>query len=135
MSTFRQIPSVDRLLGHPFAEELIASYGRQWVTEAIRDVLAELRQNLQQEKTLPNDDELLKQVEARLQTQAQPTLQPVINATGVLIHTNLGRAPLSKAAIAAMNSVAVGYSNLEYDLTAGKRVHRRDSCFGKRSTA
>ncbi len=124
MSTLRQIPSVDRLLGHPFAEELIASYGRQWVTEAIREVLAELRENLQQEKTLPNDDELLRQVEARLQTQAQPTLQPVINATGVLIHTNLGRAPLSKAAIAAMNSVAVGYSNLEYDLTAGKRGKR-----------
>ena len=124
MSTFRQIPSVDRLLGHPFAEELIASYGRQWVTEAIRDVLAELRENLQQGQTFPNDDELLRQVETRLQTQALPTLQPVINATGVLIHTNLGRAPLSKAAIAAMNSVAVGYSNLEYDLIAGKRGKR-----------
>jgi len=124
MSTLRQIPSVDRLLGHPFAEELIASYGRQWVTEAIREVLAELRENLQQEKTLPNDDELLRQVEARLQTQAQPTLQPVINATGVLIHTNLGRAPLSQAAIEAMEAVAGGYSNLEYDLAAGKRGKR-----------
>ena len=124
MSTLRQIPSVDRLLGHPYAEELIVTYGRQWVTEAIREVLAELRESLQEGHALPTETELLEQVFTKLQTQAQPTLRPVINATGVLIHTNLGRAPLSQAAIEAMEAVAAGYSNLEYDLTAGKRGKR-----------
>ena len=124
MSTLRQIPSVDRLLGHPYAEELIVTYGRQWVTEAIREVLIELRESLQEGHALPTETELLEQVFTKLQAQAQPTLQPVINATGVLIHTNLGRAPLSQAAIEAMKAVAGGYSNLEYDLAAGKRGKR-----------
>ena len=124
MNTLRQIPSVDRLLGHPYAEELIVTYGRQWVTQVIREVLSQMRGNLVEGQTLPNENELLEQVAARLQTQAQPTLRPVINATGVLIHTNLGRAPLSKAAIEALEAVAGGYSNLEYDLAAGKRGKR-----------
>jgi len=124
MNTFRQIPSVDRLLGHPDTEGLIATYGQEWVTEAIREVLTHVRDNLQEGQALPNETELLDQVYDKLQTEAKPTLQPVINATGVLIHTNLGRAPLSKAAIEAMEAVAAGYSNLEYDLTAGKRGKR-----------
>lgn len=124
MNTLRQIPSVDRLLGNVFADGLIASYGRQWVTEVIRELLAELRENLQEGQALPTETELLEQVSAKLQDQALPTLQPVINATGVLIHTNLGRAPLSKTAIEAMNSIAAGYSNLEYDLAAGRRGKR-----------
>jgi len=124
MNTLRQIPSVDRLLGHPYAEELIVTYGRQWVTQVIREVLSQMRGNLVEGQALPNEDELLKQVEAQLQKQAQPTLRPVINATGVLIHTNLGRAPLSHAAIEALEAVASGYSNLEYDLAAGKRGKR-----------
>ena len=57
---------------------------------------------------------------ARLETLTRPTLQPVINATGVIIHTNLGRAPLSAATQAAMEMAAGGYSNLEYDLDAGR---------------
>jgi len=124
MNTFRQIPSVDRLLGHPYTEGLIATYGREWVTQAVREVLTHVRDNLQEGQALPNETELLDQVYDKLQTQAKPTLQPVINATGVLIHTNLGRAPLSKAAIEAMEAVAAGYSNLEYDLAAGKRGKR-----------
>jgi L-seryl-tRNA(Ser) seleniumtransferase len=124
MSTFRQIPSVDRLLGHLYTEGLIATYGREWVTQAVREVLTHVRDNLQEGQALPNETELLDQVYDKLQTQAPPTLQPVINATGVLIHTNLGRAPLSKAAIEAMEAVAAGYSNLEYDLAAGKRGKR-----------
>ncbi len=124
MSTLRQIPSVDRLLEHPDIDGLIATYGRKWVTQAIREVLAELRESLQEGHALPTETELLEQVFAKLQAQAQPTLQPVINATGVLIHTNLGRAPLSQAAIEAMEAVARSYSNLEYDLAAGKRSKR-----------
>lgn len=124
MNSFRHIPSVDRLLTHPYAEELIAIYGRQWVTEAIRDTLADLRESISEAQAIPSEDELLECISAKLRAQALPTLRPVVNATGVLIHTNLGRAPLSKAALEAMKGITSGYSNLEYDLAAGKRGKR-----------
>jgi len=111
-------------LTHPYAEELIAIYGRQWVTEAIRDTLADLRESISEAQAIPSEDELLECISAKLRAQALPTLRPVINATGVLIHTNLGRAPLSKTAVEAIEAVADGYSNLEYDLAAGKRGKR-----------
>ncbi len=79
---------------------------------------------LDPELALPSTDEILAQAESRLSVWTQPTLIPVINASGVILHTNLGRAPLSKATIAAMQIVAQGYSNLEYDLAKGKRGSR-----------
>ena len=65
-------------------------------------------------------------MQERLAQDARPSLRPVINATGVIVHTNLGRAPLSAAAVAAVAAVAAGYSNLEYDLAAGTRGSRHD---------
>ena len=120
----RDIPSVDQILKHPRTEQLLGAYGHAWTVSAIREVLDELRQSLPNLAEMPSDAELVNSLESILQKQSQPSLRPVINATGVLLHTNLGRAPLSQAALAAVESVACGYSTLEYDLTKGKRGKR-----------
>jgi len=73
---------------------------------------------------MPSDEELINSLEFMLKKQSQPSLRTVINATGVLLHTNLGRAPLSHAALAAVENVASGYYTLEYDLIKGKRGKR-----------
>ena len=120
----RDIPSVDQILKHPRTEQLLGAYGHAWTVSAIREVLDELRQSLPNLAEIPSDAELENSLESILQKQSQPSLRPVINATGVLLHTNLGRAPLSQAALAAVESVASGYSTLEYDLTEGNRGKR-----------
>ena len=120
----RDIPSVDQILKHPRTEQLLGAYGHAWTVSAIREVLAELRQSLPNLAEIPSDAELVISLESILQKQSQPSLRPVINATGVLLHTNLGRAPLSQAALAAVESVACGYSTLEYDLGKGGRGKR-----------
>ena len=125
----RLIPAVDALLGSPAFVALIARYGRARVTEAARVATASLR------AALKVDEEIEKQAlvariaqdAARwLEAQETPSLRRVINATGVVVHTNLGRAPLPSAATDAMVRVARGYSNLEYDLDSGKRGSRYD---------
>ena len=120
----RDIPSVDQILKHPRTEQLLGAYGHAWAVSALREVLDELRQSLPNLAEIPSDAELVNSLESILQKQSQPSLRPVINATGVLLHTNLGRAPLSQAALAAVESVASGYSTLEYDLTEGNRGKR-----------
>ena len=122
MNDLRHIPSVDKLLAQ--ASPLIATYGRSLTTDAIRSMLDEARSNIRAGNTPPDQSELLQQIADRLHewTQSQP--RSVINATGVIIHTNLGRAPLSQEAIAAMIMTAAGYSDLEYDLDRGERGHR-----------
>ena len=120
----RDIPSVDQILKHPRTEQLLGAYGHAWTVSAIREVLDELRQSLPNLAEIPSDAELVISLESILQKQSQPSLRPVINATGVLLHTNLGRAPLSQAALAAVESAASGYSTLEYDLTEGNRGKR-----------
>lgn len=126
MTTLRDLPSVEQILQTQTAAELIASYGRPLTLTAIRFVLDETRARfkLDPEPALPTIDMLLAQTESQLFTWTKPTLIPVINATGVILHTNLGRAPLSDAAIRAMDSVSRGYSNLEYDLDKGARGSR-----------
>ncbi len=129
-SELRRLPSVDSVLQEPDVQEAISAFGRELVTEAVRAELDEARRRILGGEGCPALAELSSGVRDRLAALAQPTLQPVINATGVIIHTNLGRAPLSAAAVAAMQQAAVGYSNLEYDLEAGHRgsryVHAED---------
>jgi L-seryl-tRNA(Ser) seleniumtransferase len=121
----RQLPSVDKLLRLEAAAPLITTYTHPLVTEALRAVLAETRAGLNNGLiAIPADEFLLQQAHNWLELLARPTLRPVINATGVIVHTNLGRAPLSAAAIAAIQAVAQGYSTLEYDLDAGQRGSR-----------
>ncbi len=121
----RNLPSVDRLLNHDGVALLIDSFGRSLTVEAIREVLDAARVRLRDgEGELPSDDDLVRQVGATLQTWLLPTLRWVINATGVIVHTNLGRAPLSEATIEAMRAVSEGYSTLEFDLESGRRGSR-----------
>lgn len=121
MGDLRALPSVDQVLKTRTAAEMIATSGRPLTLEAIRDVLAEARRAARKTKIIPAVDEILSNARSRLQTWLQPTLVPVINASGVVLHTNLGRAPLSRAAMQAVQSTAMGYSTLEYDLDRGAR--------------
>ena len=120
----RALPSVEQLLQTDAAKGLIATYGRPLTLEAVRNALDAVRTRFPEEATVPGQEELLHRVEQSLQTWTAPTLQSVINATGVILHTNLGRAPLSRAAMQAAQAVSAGYSTLEYDLNKGERGSR-----------
>jgi len=122
----RGLPSVEQLLQTHLAAELIARFGRPATLQAIRESLDDLRDRLSKSgvSTFPDRENILEQASALLRTWTNPSLTPVINATGVILHTNLGRAPLSGAAIQTMDIIAGGYSNLEFDLNTGKRGSR-----------
>jgi len=126
MTSLRALPSVEKLLQTQLAAELIAAYGRPLTLSAIRSVLDEIRAHVSKgaDLTLPDREGILERAQACLHEWTTPTLLPVINASGVILHTNLGRAPLSMATIAAMEAVSRGYSNLEYDLETGRRGSR-----------
>ena len=124
MNSLRDLPSVEQLLQN--ATHLIDAYGRPLTVDALRTTLDEARARFKadEQTVLPSNDLILTQAESCLSAWTASTLFPVINATGVILHTNLGRAPLSRATIQAMNEVASDYSNLEYDLSKGKRGSR-----------
>ena len=124
MVDLRKLPSVDKLLQTQAAAELIAEYGRPLTLEALRAVLDDIRTHKDELTEIPENESMLDQARLTLVDWSQSSLQPVINATGVILHTNLGRAPLSQAAIQAMRAVAQGYSTLEFDLQRGKRGSR-----------
>ncbi len=117
------LPSVDALLRHPDASPLLAGYGRAAVTRSIRAVLEALRT---ESNTALGEAQIISLIAERLLEEARPTLRPVFNFTGTVLHTNLGRALLPEEAIEAMTAVARSPSNLEYDLEAGKRGERDD---------
>lgn len=125
--SLRDLPSMDRLLQLPPTAELSAEFGRALTADALRAALDEARARLQTSGgAAPTPGALLARAEHLLHAWTTPTLRPVLNATGVIIHTNLGRAPLSHAAIQAMQAAALGYTNLEYDLPKGRRGTRYD---------
>jgi L-seryl-tRNA(Ser) seleniumtransferase len=123
---YRKLPAVERLLREPALQVLVADYGQPQVVEIIRTLLAEARQQITAGALPPTWEQWPVWVERALQQANLPSLRRVINATGVIIHTNLGRAPLSQAAGQAMVRIASGYSNLEYQLDAGERGSRHD---------
>jgi L-seryl-tRNA(Ser) seleniumtransferase len=126
---FRQLPSVDDVMRGPAVESLAASYGHASVVEAARIVLGRLRQEITSGGL---DEDALQRalsglsdaVQSQLQQSIRYCLRPVINATGVILHTNLGRAPLGDGAIEHIRETAASYSNLEFDLGAGARGQR-----------
>ncbi|MCK6584829.1 MAG: L-seryl-tRNA(Sec) selenium transferase, partial [Anaerolineales bacterium] len=105
---------------------LITRFGRPLTLDALRQTLDDIRARfkLDPETALPSNEWILTQAESTLAGWTAQTLLPVINATGVILHTNLGRAPMSEATIRAMDAVSRGYSNLEFDLETGKRGSR-----------
>lgn len=120
----RKLPGVDALLQERAVKRLLAQSGREVVVASIRAVLEEARLAIGAGQPCPDFPALLERVVASVSLALRPTLRPVINATGVILHTNLGRAPLSVEARLAMERAAKGYSNLEYDLEAGERGSR-----------
>jgi len=129
-SFYRLLPSVDDLLRQPELAPLFQREGQPTVAEAIRAVLAQLREeissgNLSDEKSIQLAiANLAEAIDRQLRRAMEFSLKPVINATGVILHTNLGRAPLAESALKRISEVAGRYSNLEYDLAAGQRGKR-----------
>ncbi|MBI3666369.1 MAG: L-seryl-tRNA(Sec) selenium transferase [Acidobacteria bacterium] len=124
---FRALPSVDELLRDGPISALLERFPRTLVVAAAREILSELRVAIAEnrsEEARRRQERLAQQVADRVQAAVRPSLQPVINAAGVVLHTNLGRAPLSAAALEAIRETAGCYSNLEYDLETGSRGKR-----------
>jgi len=124
MSALRDLPSIDKLLQLDLAGELIRQYGREMTLQALRQALEQFRGGYTAGQPVPSGGELLVQAAELLRAWLQPTLRPVINATGVILHTNLGRAPLSREATEAVTQAARGYNTLEFSLSSGKRGSR-----------
>lgn len=123
---FRQLPSVDKLLSDERLRMLESDYSRSLVLSATRETLEEFREAIAQGNPPPTVAGLVDAVIERAKAIGDASLVPVINATGVILHTNLGRAPLSDETLAAMELASRGYNNLEYDLATGKRGSRQD---------
>ncbi|HET6959580.1 MAG TPA: hypothetical protein VFI56_23465, partial [Vicinamibacterales bacterium] len=121
MSDFRLIPSIEQLRQRPSVRALEMRFGADATVAALRASAAEVRSAIAKgDAALSTEAAVASRVETAAATQLseafRPSLQPVINATGVIIHTNLGRAPLAESAIARVAEIARGYSSLEYDL-------------------
>ena len=125
----RSLPSVDALLALPVTQEWIDALGRAPVKKAVQETLDEARNRLGMQAALEASqvETLLGQVRQRLSQLDERSLRRVLNGTGVVLHTNLGRAPLASEARAAFNAAA-GYGNVEFDLRQGERGSRYDHC-------
>jgi L-seryl-tRNA(Ser) seleniumtransferase len=120
----RLLPSVDELLHSTGGQQLVQRYSRSMTLQAVRASISHARAQIRQGAPCPSSDEILTIAEHILDVSQRPNLQPVINASGVIINTNLGRSPLSQEALQAVQRVAGGYTNLEYELEAGERGSR-----------
>ena len=125
LSLLRQIPAVDELLGRPALRELESRVGRRLLIDCTRKVLQGVRGRITSgELSAVSVESLEQDILAAAEGEAGPSLRPVINATGVILHTNLGRAPLAAEAVRHMAEISGQYSNLEYDLAKGERGQR-----------
>jgi L-seryl-tRNA(Ser) seleniumtransferase len=123
-SELRRLPSVDKLISEERIRQLREIYTHDLIVDVVRQRLEESRLAIMRGISCPSSDEIVDSICSRLQMLAQPSLRPVINASGVILHTNLGRAPLSKEATTAMELVAADFCNLEFDLDSGTRGSR-----------
>jgi L-seryl-tRNA(Ser) seleniumtransferase len=123
----RELPSVDELVNRGELETLVGAHGRPLVVTAARAALERAREDVR--AGFPPGD-LVARTRAEVDGRLRPSLRRVLNATGVVVHTNLGRAPLADAALERVRAVAAGYSNLEYDIAAGSRGSRQDHVAG-----
>ncbi len=124
-SELRNLPSVERVVNGTMLSAAVDAHGREMVVELTREVLDGARKRVLAGSAAPAGEEIAEAVLDLIANLAEPSPRPVINATGVVIHTNLGRAPLSDAALAAADAVGRGYSDLEIDLGTGRRGSRQ----------
>ena len=123
----RDLPSVNALLESAGVRSLLEQHPRRVVLEAVRSAVDAARNQGSAQKT---EQQWVASIASVVQSLSQPSLRRVINATGVVLHTNLGRAPLAESAVQAMAHIAPGFSNLEYDIETGERGSRYSHCVG-----
>jgi L-seryl-tRNA(Ser) seleniumtransferase len=124
LSPLRRIPAVEKVLRALSSRPTLSRLPRPVVLEIVREELSALRELLRQGRDFGDFKAVTERVEERLKSTVRSRIQPVINGTGVLIHTNLGRSPLSEASVAALRGVGLGYCTLELDLDSGNRGRR-----------
>ena len=125
MTQLRNIPSVERVVSCDLLAREVKAYNRDWIVAIVRKQLEEARDAIRKGGDAPSVEDVAEATIGAIRSVNRPAPQPVINATGVVIHTNLGRAPLSKSATEAAVLAAQGYSNLEFDLANGRRGSRQ----------
>ena len=126
-SALQQLPSIEKLQALPEMQELETTYSRNLLTDALRSVVSKLRENILQgtdDFVQPTPYEYVTLARKHIAERTQPILRNVINATGTVTHTNLGRSLLTQTALQGLQNAAQNYVNLEYDLETGKRGHR-----------
>jgi L-seryl-tRNA(Ser) seleniumtransferase len=121
---YRHLPSVDKVLSDERIGQVTGDYPHDLLVNLVRQHLDRERLSIAKGEACASLDDIVASVYSQLQSLAKPSLRRVINASGVILHTNLGRAPLSKEALAAMELVSKGYSNLEFNLDSGTRGSR-----------
>lgn len=128
MTNLKKIPPVDEILLHDQVQSLGETFKRDYIVNLLRAVIDDIREELRsREEDIEREtikEDILKRLHLKLQQSGRGTLQKVINATGVVLHTNLGRAPLGDRALKYMSTMAVNYNNLEMDLAQGERGSR-----------
>lgn len=124
MNDLQKLPSMDVLLRKKRSESMIARYGRELTVAALRASLQSLREAIIKGASFPTLDLLFDNAENLMDSWLKSSLVPVINASGIILHTNLGRAPLSEETIIAIEKVSASYNTLEFDLFEGKRGKR-----------
>ena len=124
--SFRQLPAVGRVLEHPALAALRGEHAADAITAAVRFELEVIRNRMKSGEAAADLDNIAQSVAATLQRDSAPILRTVINATGIVLHTNLGRSPMAEVAARAAYEAARGYVNLELDLASGKRSSRQD---------
>ncbi|MDO8490604.1 MAG: L-seryl-tRNA(Sec) selenium transferase, partial [Dehalococcoidia bacterium] len=123
-SQFRALPGVDKVLSDKRIAMLGSLASREVLTQVVQQRIEQARSCITSGAPCPSFEQIVSDVEETVRGLVQVGPRPVINATGVIIHTNLGRAPLSREAIEAMRNAACGYSDLEFDVEEGKRDSR-----------
>lgn len=126
-NVFRKLPSVNQLLESAPLKKMVASVNHRVVVDGVRSFLDDLRHQVSStadDFVIPSAQELAERIARWLETEEKPYLRPVINGTGIILHTGLGRAPLANDAIAAMSAIAHGYASVEIDLETGLRGQR-----------
>jgi L-seryl-tRNA(Ser) seleniumtransferase len=121
---FSKLPGVDTILANESVQSLLQQHQRELVVYYVRDVLKELRQSVSEGNSAISMENIINKIEIKISSIITKSLKPVINATGVIVHTNLGRAPFGKALLEDANEVLTGYNNLEFDLDNAGRGSR-----------
>ena len=122
---YRNLPNVNSILENDAVQEIVSLYKRDWVVELVRETIDQARETISKGHACPTLPEIISTIKDRVALLTVQSPRRVINATGVIIHTNLGRSPLSDNAMEAALAASAGYSDLEFDLSSGKRGSRQ----------